>query len=123
MYKQIREVRVIDLIRYNVIPLTFLGVLWGGAVILAHCMDIPSYVFFLSAAGLSFFFLKKLLIGFVLLYKAFAPMSLRNRCRFEPCCSTYMIMSLQKYGLFVGSYKGVKRICRCRPPYGGIDEP
>ena len=57
------------------------------------------------------------------MYKAFAPMSIRNRCRFEPTCSTYMIMAIIKYGLFIGVIKGIKRLFRCKPPNGGVDLP
>lgn len=62
-------------------------------------------------------------IAIVRLYRLFAPQRLRNRCRYTPTCSVYMIVSLRKYGTIVGLYKGVKRILRCHPPYGGVDEP
>ncbi|MBQ6817234.1 MAG: membrane protein insertion efficiency factor YidD [Bacilli bacterium] len=63
------------------------------------------------------------IIGIILLYKAFAPMSVRDRCLFEPTCSTYMIIAIKKYGLIIGLFKGIKRIIRCRPPNGGVDWP
>ena len=59
----------------------------------------------------------------VLAYKAFAPLSLRSRCRFTPTCSTYMIMAINKYGLFIGVGKGIGRVLRCKPPNGGVDYP
>ena len=62
-------------------------------------------------------------IAIVRLYRLFAPQRLRNRCRYTPTCSVYMIVSLRKYGTIVGLYKGVKRILRCNPHYGGVDEP
>ena len=67
--------------------------------------------------------LKNLTIGIVILYKILAPKSLRNKCRFEPTCSSYMIMSLQKYGFFKGLKKGINRIRRCHYPNGGVDYP
>ena len=45
------------------------------------------------------------------------------KCRFEPSCSQYMILSLQKYGLWKGLAKGIDRLKRCRAKDGGFDEP
>ncbi|MAP99258.1 MAG: membrane protein insertion efficiency factor YidD [Flavobacteriaceae bacterium] len=36
-------------------------------------------------------------------------------CRFQPTCSQYSIESLEKHGLFFGSYLMVKRILSCHP--------
>lgn len=45
-------------------------------------------------------------------------------CRFEPGCSQYFILAVQKYGPIVGAAKGVWRICRCNPYcQGGYDPP
>ena len=57
------------------------------------------------------------------MYKAYAPMEVRDRCLFVPTCSTYMIMAIQKYGLLIGVIKGIKRIRRCHLPNGGVDYP
>lgn len=67
--------------------------------------------------------LKRILIGLVQIYQRFAPVSIRNRCRFEPSCSQYMILSLQKYGLWKGLKKGINRIRRCNANDGGFDYP
>ncbi len=66
---------------------------------------------------------KSFLIGIVRLYQRFAPASLRNKCRFEPSCSQYMVLSIQKYGAFKGLKKGIGRICRCNIKNGGFDYP
>ncbi len=53
------------------------------------------------------------------LLSAFGPV-----CRFEPSCSRYTIGALKKYGLFMGLYKGVRRVLRCHPwNPGGYDPP
>ena len=125
MKKQIREVRVIDLITYLFLPVLALVVLWVGGTILVVNL-FPRWiliVFFVGAAVGSYFLLKRTAIGAVLAYKAWAPLDVRGRCRFEPTCSTYMIIAIKKYGLVRGGIKGIKRIRRCKPPNGGVDYP
>jgi putative component of membrane protein insertase Oxa1/YidC/SpoIIIJ protein YidD len=34
-----------------------------------------------------------------------------------------MIRSLETHGVVRGGYRGFRRILRCRPPNGGVDEP
>jgi len=68
-------------------------------------------------------FLKKLLITLILIYQKYAPAKIRASCLFEPCCSEYMKKAIIKYGVISGTFKGIKRIYRCRYPNGGIDEP
>ncbi len=59
----------------------------------------------------------------VRLYQRFAPDSVRKRCRFEPSCSEYMILAIEKYGFFTGIRKGIDRLRRCGPGNGGFDAP
>ncbi len=78
----------------------------------------------IPAATLIFsIFIKPTFILFVLLYQKFAPLSLRASCRFEPSCSNYMLLAIEKYGFWKGFFKGVRRLFRCRYPNGGIDYP
>lgn len=124
MKKQIREVRLIDLAQYFLLPLIIILAIIGTVILTCHWYpEVPRIFFIVVGIGLCLFLMRNFTIGLVLLYKAFAPMSIRDRCRFEPSCSTYMIMALQKYGFFVGVYKGLRRICRCHPPNGGEDLP
>ncbi|MBQ8294991.1 MAG: membrane protein insertion efficiency factor YidD [Clostridia bacterium] len=67
--------------------------------------------------------LKALLLFLVRFYQRVAPISLRKRCRFEPSCSQYMLISIEKYGACKGFIKGFRRWCSCKPPNGGFDEP
>ena len=121
----IREIRVRDLIKYLVAPAVAIALFWVSFAIFAHL--IPYLAIRIGVIiALSLFtalLLKPLTIGLILLYKATAPMSVRDGCRFEPTCSTYMIMAINKYGLIRGVCKGIKRIWRCKPPNGGIDYP
>ena len=123
--KLIREIRVSDLIKYFFVPLVFMTLLWFFFGLFAYL--IPSFAIklgvIIAISLICILLLKPFVIGAVLMYKAFAPKRMRDRCRFEPTCSTYMIMAINKYGLCKGFIKGVKRICRCKPPNGGIDYP
>jgi putative membrane protein insertion efficiency factor len=69
-------------------------------------------------------FLSSLLIATVRCYQAAVRPILPAVCRFHPSCSEYFIEAVQKYGPLRGSYRGVKRICRCNPwTAGGYDPP
>lgn len=67
--------------------------------------------------------MKSIIIALVQVYQHFAPDSIRNKCRFEPSCSEYMIRAVRKYGACRGLCKGVGRLCRCNVNNGGYDEP
>lgn len=49
--------------------------------------------------------------------KAISPLT-PAVCRYTPTCSHYMHTALLKYGIFKGSWLGIKRISRCHP-WGG----
>ena len=68
-------------------------------------------------------FAKQITVWCIKAYQRFAPDSVRNRCRYEPSCSQYMIIAIQKYGYIKGLRKGFKRLGACKPPNGGIDMP
>ena len=124
MRRQIREIRIIDLLSYFFLPPLIISAAW-----LLYAFALRESVKALSVTGLvviilaTYFLTKRFLIGAVLMYKAFAPISMREQCRFEPTCSTYMIMALKKYGIIIGLTKGICRIIRCHPPNGGVDYP
>jgi putative membrane protein insertion efficiency factor len=64
------------------------------------------------------------LIGMVALYKATLSPLLGRHCRFEPTCSLYFRSAVERYGAIRGSWRGIKRICRCHPWHpGGYDPP
>ena len=66
---------------------------------------------------------KHALIWFIHVYQHYAPDEIRLKCVFEPSCSEYMILAVQKYGVMKGVIKGADRLLRCHPPNGGKDEP
>lgn len=124
MSRQIREIKIWDLITYAVFPVVFATLLWTLVrSSLFKYLSFPHWIFYVTAGIVSYFLLKRFAIGVVLCYKAFAPMDVRRSCRFEPTCSTYMIMAIKKYGLVYGVIKGIRRLLRCKPPNGGVDYP
>lgn len=45
-----------------------------------------------------------------------------NSCRFEPTCSNYAIIAIERFGVVKGSYLTIKRVLRCNPfCKGGFD--
>ena len=64
-------------------------------------------------------YIKKLLVNIIItlivIYQNTLSPVLPSTCKFSPSCSNYMILSIQKYGLLNGIYKGLKRILRCNP--------
>jgi len=67
--------------------------------------------------------LKKAVLCCVKVYQRFAPDHIRCKCRFEPSCSQYMILAVEKYGVLKGITKGIKRLRRCNVNHGGYDYP
>lgn len=47
---------------------------------------------------------------------------LGSQCRFEPTCSAYALVALERHGALVGTYFTVRRLARCHPwCQGGAD--
>jgi uncharacterized protein len=67
--------------------------------------------------------MKRVMIGIIHLYQQVAPTRVRNSCRFEPSCSSFALIAIDKYGLKGSLIKTLGRLWRCRPPNGGIDVP
>ena len=66
--------------------------------------------------------MKYILIFFVKLYQWFISPILKKNCRFQPTCSSYMILAITKYGSIKGVYLGLKRLSKCHPfCKGGYD--
>ena len=121
MKNQIRDVKVKDLLKYYCLSLIVIILIVITFILLINRISL--YILIPVTILILYYPLKYHAIGMVLAYKAFSPDSLRGCCRFQPTCSTFMIMAIKKYGLIIGVIKGIKRIIRCRPPNGGKDLP
>ena len=69
------------------------------------------------------FELKYFVTTSIKLYQWFAPVHIRDRCRFEPSCSNFALLAIEKYGIIKGGIKAIDRLRRCNINNGGFDEP
>jgi uncharacterized protein len=66
--------------------------------------------------------MKKIALLLIKFYQFFISPLLGARCRFQPTCSQYTAIAIDRFGFSKGSVMGVKRICRCHPwNIGGYD--
>ncbi len=66
--------------------------------------------------------MKILFIKLIKLYQLI-PGPWHNTCRFEPTCSNYAIIAIDRFGIIKGSYLTIKRILRCNPFCKGGNDP
>ncbi len=94
---------------------------------LMHRLGIEAWICACVAVALwgifLFLNLRRAAICAVKIYQRYAPDALRNRCRYEPSCSQYMIISIEKYGFWRGIVRGFRRMKRCNTSGGGYDLP
>jgi putative membrane protein insertion efficiency factor len=61
---------------------------------------------------------KRVLLALLRIYKtAISPM-LPPSCRYEPTCSEYARIAIERYGAGRGSWMALRRLSRCHP-FGG----
>jgi len=59
-----------------------------------------------------------ILIALIKGYQNIISPMLGTKCRYTPSCSQYAIEAIKKYGPFMGSWYGLKRVGSCHP-WGG----
>jgi len=107
------EINYLDFAIQIIVPV----ILFAGALCFGfHIAVLLLFAYVVIRAGF-------ITIWFVRLYQRYASEELRLSCVFEPCCSDYMILSIQKHGVVRGIVKGIKRLRRCHHPNGGEDYP
>lgn len=117
-------ITVISFIVFNVLLGVLNGYLRGQINITASVYTAAAVIIWILA-DLAFISIvaKKTIIWVVHVYQHYASDEVRLKCVFEPSCSEYMILAVQKYGVIRGVRKGINRLLRCHPPNGGIDYP
>lgn len=65
---------------------------------------------------------KKIVIVILRFYSYLISPMLGQHCRFEPTCSKYAEMAVNRFGVFKGGWLTIKRLLRCHPfTKGGFD--
>jgi len=68
--------------------------------------------------------IKRLILKIIKFYQFFISPGLGHYCRFYPNCSQYLYLSIEKYGLGKGLWRGFVRVLKCnRWNKGGVDMP
>jgi hypothetical protein len=67
--------------------------------------------------------LKPLALGAIRFYQRRISPGLPPSCRFTPTCSQYTYEAIEIYGVFKGSWMGMRRIARCHPFHPGGYDP
>lgn len=65
----------------------------------------------------------RLAIGILRLYRRLISPLLPAACRFYPSCSCYAIESIEKYGVWRGSFLTLRRLAKCHPFHPGGYDP
>lgn len=74
-------------------------------------------------AAFLFFLPRRLLIGAVRGYRLLLSPWLGSACRFEPTCSAYALVALERHGAGAGSLLTLGRLARCHPWCDGGHDP
>lgn len=101
----------------SIVVTLFLMIQCGLAPIWATIIAFFLVLLFIAADS------KRILCTCIKIYQRYAPSNLRNKCRFEPSCSEYMFLAIEKYGVCKGVKKGIGRLHRCNINGGGYDYP
>ena len=68
-------------------------------------------------------FLSYPFLGFILIYQYVISPIFPPSCRYNPTCSAYFKEALLTWGVFKGTYLGIKRIVSCHPWGGSGHDP
>ena len=65
----------------------------------------------------------RFILAMIRFYKRFISPMIGPRCRFDPSCSQYMYIAVERYGALKGFWLGIKRLVRCQPCCRGGYDP
>jgi uncharacterized protein len=61
-------------------------------------------------------------VGAIRIYQKLVSPNLGANCRYQPTCSSYAVEAITRFGVWRGSWMGVRRLARCHPlKPGGYD--
>jgi uncharacterized protein len=61
-------------------------------------------------------------VGAIRIYQKLVSPNLGANCRYQPTCSSYAAEAITRFGVWRGSWMGVRRLARCHPlKPGGYD--
>ncbi len=66
---------------------------------------------------------QKLIIIPINAYQRWLSPLLGNNCRFNPTCSSYAILAVERFGAIKGCWLAIKRIFKCHPLHPGGEDP
>ena len=72
--------------------------------------------------------IKKIFVLPIVFYRTVISPMTPPACRYQPSCSMYMMQAILKWGIFRGTWMGIRRILRCHPwskhdPLDPVPEP
>ena len=67
--------------------------------------------------------MKTAAITAIRVYQQVVSPYLPSMCRYEPSCSQYAVDAISRYGVFRGSWLGMRRVLRCTPVGGHGYDP
>jgi putative membrane protein insertion efficiency factor len=67
--------------------------------------------------------LKGGLIILIHLYQHTFSILLGPCCRFDPSCSSYAVLSIERFGIMQGTWLAFKRLIKCHPLHPGGYDP
>lgn len=67
--------------------------------------------------------MRYLLIGLITLYRWLISPLFPPRCRFQPTCSEYALIAIQRFGAVKGTWLALRRLSRCHPWHAGGYDP
>ncbi len=68
-------------------------------------------------------FLSYPFLGLIMFYQYVISPIFPPSCRYHPTCSAYFKEALMTWGVFKGTYLGIKRIAHCHPWGGSGHDP
>lgn len=64
----------------------------------------------------------RLVVAVIVFYRRFLSPQMAANCRFQPTCSAYGVVALERHGLLRGGSMALRRVTRCHPLRpGGLD--